>query len=247
MVATNMRRSFRNLQACLMIALGSGFPRKGLDIKLGDVVVSAPRNNGVGIATYWIDGDQPKRQATSEVLLSTVRRLRQSYEQGDGHNFGKYIDAMVEKYPRTRGKVCRTDVRRAVHFGLVMSGNSVFESAEARDNLIQQCPEALSLENQSYGLLNVFPGRMHTILGVCNYGDSESASELTLCSAASAAAYAKDFVVNLCSENDYTEDKPFRRETYYDAMSTEKGWRANLVERGGKKADDMELEDWVVL
>lgn len=48
-IATNMLNSFHNIRIGLMVGIGGGIPSKSHDIRLGDVVVSAPRDGEGGV------------------------------------------------------------------------------------------------------------------------------------------------------------------------------------------------------
>lgn len=50
-VATNMLNSFPNIRIGLMVGIGGGVPSENHDIRLGDVVVSAPRSGESGMYT----------------------------------------------------------------------------------------------------------------------------------------------------------------------------------------------------
>ncbi|CAG7952008.1 unnamed protein product [Penicillium salamii] len=51
-VATNMLASFPNIRIGLMVEIGGGIPNASHDIRLGDVVVSAPRGGESGVFQY---------------------------------------------------------------------------------------------------------------------------------------------------------------------------------------------------
>lgn len=51
-VAKDMSRSFPNVRIVLMVGVGGGAPSKDHDIRLGDVVVSAPGNGNGGVLQY---------------------------------------------------------------------------------------------------------------------------------------------------------------------------------------------------
>ncbi|KAJ5869012.1 hypothetical protein N7455_003953 [Penicillium solitum] len=51
-VATNMVNSFHNIRIGLMVGIGGGVPSESHDIRLGDVVVSAPRDGESGLFQY---------------------------------------------------------------------------------------------------------------------------------------------------------------------------------------------------
>ncbi|KAL0942879.1 g-protein beta wd-40 repeats containing [Colletotrichum truncatum] len=51
-VAKDMCRTFTNLKVHLMVGIGGGAPSKKHDIRLGDVVVSTPRDGNGGVFQY---------------------------------------------------------------------------------------------------------------------------------------------------------------------------------------------------
>ncbi|KAJ5656158.1 hypothetical protein N7507_008108 [Penicillium longicatenatum] len=51
-VATNMLNSFHNIRIGLMVGIGGGVPSESHDIRLGDIVVSAPRGSEGGVFQY---------------------------------------------------------------------------------------------------------------------------------------------------------------------------------------------------
>jgi hypothetical protein len=51
-VARDMLHSFPNLRIGLMVGIGGGAPSPKHDIRLGDIVVSAPRNGKGGVFQY---------------------------------------------------------------------------------------------------------------------------------------------------------------------------------------------------
>lgn len=50
--ASNMKRSFPNINFCLLVGIGGGVPSKEYDIRLGDVVVSAPTGSYPGVIQH---------------------------------------------------------------------------------------------------------------------------------------------------------------------------------------------------
>lgn len=54
-VAANMLNSFHNIRIGLMVGIGGGVPSKSHDIRLGDIVVSAPRDGRGGVFQYDFD------------------------------------------------------------------------------------------------------------------------------------------------------------------------------------------------
>ncbi|KAF5000813.1 hypothetical protein FGRMN_1421 [Fusarium graminum] len=50
--ASNMKRTFPNIEFCLLVGIGGGAPTKDCDIRLGDVVVSLPIGRYPGVIQY---------------------------------------------------------------------------------------------------------------------------------------------------------------------------------------------------
>jgi nucleoside phosphorylase len=115
-VATNMLRSFPNVRIGLMVGIGGGAPSKKHDIRLGDIVVSAPRDGEGGVFQYdfgkTIQGQ--KFQETRilnqppALLRAAVGRLKTQYER-KGHLFEEIIGGILEKSPRLQKKYKRPE------------------------------------------------------------------------------------------------------------------------------------------
>ncbi|KAL6892962.1 hypothetical protein HDV57DRAFT_209273 [Trichoderma longibrachiatum] len=110
-VAKDMLHSFPNIKVGLMVGIGGGAPSKKHDIRLGDVVVSAPRNGAGGVFQYDFgkaiqDGafnttgflNQPP-----PLLRTAVNGLETHYEI-NGHQLEEAIGEVLEKKPRLRRK-----------------------------------------------------------------------------------------------------------------------------------------------
>src|SRR6266702_5404251 len=167
-VATNMRLTFGNLQVCLVLGIGSGFSNEGLDIQLGDVVVSKPTTDSVGLV--MIGGHQTTLEPPSELLLSSACRLRRTYKD-QGHGLSRHLQEMLQKRHRMKQRYSRPttgDANRespVIHYGCVASGNHVLENTKARDVLVQINGGILSHETNARGAMNEFPGCVHVIMG----------------------------------------------------------------------------------
>ncbi|KID85906.1 Ankyrin repeat-containing domain protein [Metarhizium guizhouense ARSEF 977] len=115
-VAANMMRTFPKIKIGLMVGIGGGAPHHKHDIRLGDVVVSVPRNRFGGVFHYnfgkSIQGK--KFQETKHLnrppssLLAAVNGLRSQYAIG-GHPLKKNIDDVLEKYPDLQEEYSRPD------------------------------------------------------------------------------------------------------------------------------------------
>lgn len=67
-VATNMPNSFPNVRIGLMVGIGGGVPSEKHDVRLGDGVVSAPRDCDGGVFEY--DFASQYRASASSILGS---------------------------------------------------------------------------------------------------------------------------------------------------------------------------------
>ncbi|KAF3391660.1 hypothetical protein F1880_007668 [Penicillium rolfsii] len=106
-VAKDLSRSFPNVRIGLMVGIGRGAPSRKHDIRLGDIVVSAPGRGHGGVFQYdfgkTIQGrtfhttgilNQPPR-----FLRTAVNGLRTDYES-KGHRLEEAINNVLEKNPR---------------------------------------------------------------------------------------------------------------------------------------------------
>ncbi|KAL7956479.1 ankyrin repeat-containing domain protein [Trichoderma compactum] len=113
-VAKDMLHSFPNIRIGLMVGIGGGAPSSKHDIRLGDIVVSAPRDGIGGVFQYdfgkAIRGggfhttgflNQPPT-----FLRTAVNGLQADYEI-NGHQLEEAINSILEKMPRLRRKYGR--------------------------------------------------------------------------------------------------------------------------------------------
>ncbi|KAH8669332.1 hypothetical protein BGZ61DRAFT_521991 [Ilyonectria robusta] len=115
-VARDMMHSFPNIRVGLMVGIGGGAPSKKHDIRLGDIVVSAPREGKGGVLQYDFGKtiqDQSFRPTgflnqPPAVLLTAVTVISGQYES-DGHSLEEEINNILRKKPRLRKKYSRPD------------------------------------------------------------------------------------------------------------------------------------------
>ncbi|KAF1348569.1 nucleoside phosphorylase domain-containing protein [Delphinella strobiligena] len=107
-VARDMLHSFPNVRIGLMVGIGGGAPSAKHDIRLGDVVVSSPNNDGTG-GVFQYDYGKAIQDRTLErtgylnqppVLLRTALNGLRSIYESDGHGIQEAIDTIVAKKPR---------------------------------------------------------------------------------------------------------------------------------------------------
>jgi nucleoside phosphorylase len=111
-----MMHSFPNIRIGLMVGIGGGAPSPKHDIRLGDIVVSAPREGKGGLFQYDFgktiqdQSFQPTGflNQPPAVLRSAVTGLRAHYES-NGHKLEENIDNTFQKKPRLRKNYSRPD------------------------------------------------------------------------------------------------------------------------------------------
>lgn len=114
--AKDMLHTFINIRIGLMVGIGGGAPTPKNDIRLGDIVVSSPRNGKSGVFQY--DFGKTIQAQTFQttgflnqpptVLRTAVSGLKSQYEL-DGHQLKEAIDSTLEKRPRLQTRYKRPD------------------------------------------------------------------------------------------------------------------------------------------
>ena len=115
-VARDMLHSFPNVRIGLMVGIGGGAPSSKHDIRLGDIVVSAPRN-GKGAVSQYDFGKTIQDQSflTTSVLdqpptmlRTAVSGLRAKYE-AEGNQIQECVDIVLEYKTRLQRNYGRPD------------------------------------------------------------------------------------------------------------------------------------------
>ncbi|PKK46144.1 hypothetical protein CI102_8364 [Trichoderma harzianum] len=113
-VARDMLHSFPNIRIGLMVGIGGGAPSKKHDIRLGDIVISAPRDEKGGVFQYDF-GKTVQQQSFQHigflnqppmVLRTAVSGLRSQYEL-KGHQLDLTISKILENRKRLKRKYSR--------------------------------------------------------------------------------------------------------------------------------------------
>jgi nucleoside phosphorylase len=116
-VASDMLHSFPNVRIGLMVGIGGGAPSRDHDIRLGDVVVSSPRDGNSGVFQYDV-GKTIQNQNFQHtrflnqpptVLRTALSGLKTQYEES-GHWIDEAINNILEKKPRLKQKYKRLDL-----------------------------------------------------------------------------------------------------------------------------------------
>ncbi|KAH0535997.1 hypothetical protein FGG08_007114, partial [Glutinoglossum americanum] len=113
-VARDMLHSFPNIRIGLMVGIGGGAPSRKHDIRLGDIVVSSPRNGNSGVFQYDFGKtiQDQSFQVTGflnqppMVLQAAVNGLKAQYER-KGNRFEEVIHSILEENPRLQRKYRR--------------------------------------------------------------------------------------------------------------------------------------------
>ncbi|KAL6406257.1 hypothetical protein AUP68_10427 [Ilyonectria robusta] len=113
-VAKGMLTSFPNVRIGLMVGIGGGAPSPKNDIRLGDIVVSTPRDGHGGVFQYdfgkTIQGQTFQTlgflNQPPEPLRAAIADIRAEYEL-DGHQLEEAITGVFDQRPRLRRKYQR--------------------------------------------------------------------------------------------------------------------------------------------
>ncbi len=115
-VAGDMLHSFPNVRIGLMVGIGGGAPSSKHDIRLGDIVVSAPCDGEGGVFQYDF-GKTIQNQSFQQtrflnqpptVLRTAVSGLKAQYER-KGHQLEAAVNSILKGNPRLRQKYKRPD------------------------------------------------------------------------------------------------------------------------------------------
>ncbi|KAL7948778.1 purine and uridine phosphorylase [Trichoderma barbatum] len=142
-VAGDMSHNFPNIKIRLMVGIGGGAPSERHDIRLGDIVVSAPRDGKSGVLQYDFGKtvqDQPFQMTRildqpPMVLRSAISGLIAQYEH-QGHRLEETIDNILERTPNMQNNYCRPpgSSDRLYHSTFVHPLNSASDCAELCDD-----------------------------------------------------------------------------------------------------------------
>jgi nucleoside phosphorylase len=113
-VARDMMHSFPNVRIGLIVGIGGGAPSVKHDIRLGDIVVSAPRKGMSGVCQFNLSTTIREQRLTPTghlnqpptALRTAVVGLRARYES-DGHQIQKRVDEILARKPRLQKRYGR--------------------------------------------------------------------------------------------------------------------------------------------
>lgn len=115
-VAQNMARTFPHIRVGLLVGIGGGIPNreKGVDIRLGDVVVSQPAGEHGGVIQYAKGKLQGDRETTEveflregslnkpPLFLLNALSMLQSYHETDESRIPTYLRDMLNRKPKMK-------------------------------------------------------------------------------------------------------------------------------------------------
>lgn len=116
-VARDMLHSFPNVRIGLMVGIGGGAPSSKHDIRLGDIVVSAPRHGESGVFQYDF-GKTIQNQSfqptgflnqTPMVLRTAINGIKAEHKR-KGHQIEQAINGVLQESPRLRRDYKRPDM-----------------------------------------------------------------------------------------------------------------------------------------
>lgn len=94
-----------------------------------------------------------------------------------------------DREPRENGELV------VIHYGTIASGNQVMRNAAQRDRVSADLKGVLCFEMEAAGLMNSFPCLV--VRGICDYADSHKNKEWQAYAAGTAAAWAKEMLLEI--------------------------------------------------
>ncbi|KAF4967772.1 hypothetical protein FSARC_4746 [Fusarium sarcochroum] len=221
-VLTNMTRTFPSIQFGLVVGIGGGVPGK-VDIRLGDIVVGT-RVMQYDLEKVMTGGEIQRiatPKFPESFLRSAVMALRARHELQPSRVPTILQERMSSHaeycHPRTPDRLFRASYRHRdsafechdcdqsqlkeretrrnqdpmIHHGGIASGNRVMKDAAVRDHLAREL-DVVCFEMEAAGLMDVLP--CLPIRGICDYSDSHKSKEWQRYAAATAGAYAREFL-----------------------------------------------------
>ncbi|KAI5461570.1 hypothetical protein BGZ63DRAFT_238265 [Mariannaea sp. PMI_226] len=221
-VLTNLTRTFPAIRQGLMVGIGGGVPSR-TDIRLGDIVVGT-RVMQYDLVKVVGDGKVRRTavpKIPDYSLRTGVTSLRAKHElepsrvpyilrerMGSHADYGRprTPDLLFRAtYPHnsllTNCDKCdelklilrstRTSDDPTIHYGAIASGNQVMRDAITRDDVARELG-IICFEMETAGLMDIIP--CLPIRGICDYSDSHKAKDWQRYAAATAAAYAREFL-----------------------------------------------------
>ncbi|GFG03981.1 Pfs domain protein [Aspergillus lentulus] len=206
-MASEIQRDLRSIKTGLLVGVGAGIPRYGYDIRLGDVVVATPTENNSGVCGYDMIKVEPEQiilkqwqNAPNRHIRSAITGLRATQETTARFmsNLDRFRSKTFPQRPVPPANVlCGSSTQPRepiIHYGCILSGNSVIKSARRRDELAREY-NAIAIEMEAAGMMNILP--VAVIRGISDWADAEKNDVWQEYAAATAAAVAKELLAFL--------------------------------------------------
>ncbi|KAF4950551.1 hypothetical protein FGADI_8110 [Fusarium gaditjirri] len=220
-VLSNMRMTFPNIEIGLMVGIGGGVPLKA-DIRLGDIVVGVrvmQYDMGKTLTNGFPWTGAPKiPNSTIRTVISNLRSrhelsgsrvptiLREKMGSYDAYSRPSEPDRLFQKSyhhgdpalscdkcdsSKLETRKMRLSTDPAIYYGGIGSANTVMKDSNLRDEIAREL-DVLCFEMEAAGLMDIMP--CLPIRGICDYSDSHKSKEWQRYAAATAAAYAYEFL-----------------------------------------------------
>ncbi|KNG81171.1 tetratricopeptide repeat domain protein [Aspergillus nomiae NRRL 13137] len=203
-------RDLPNLEMGLLVGIAGGIPSPTRDIRLGDVAVAVPEADRPGVVGYDLgkagENDifelKHWQNATHPLLRSVINVIRARNESG----FLRHLCILEERpefqkpgNPRISDswswdQQSRSTTHPMIHYGTILSGNSVIKSQVKRDHLRDKYG-GIAVEMEAAGIMTRLP--VAVIRGISDFADSSKNDAWQPYAAITAAAYAKEVLVKL--------------------------------------------------
>ncbi|KAI1030016.1 hypothetical protein LB504_010443 [Fusarium proliferatum] len=236
-VLTNLTRTFTSIYLSLMVGIGGGVPGEDFDIRLGDIVVGTRVvQHDLGKITEGGQIQHTAVPRTLAHLIGKALSLLQAEHQPHSSRIPFILEEKFREHPayarpttadrlfssayrhNPRAPTCdkcspSALVRRSerstenpyIYYGTIASGNQVMKSSTVRDKVSQEL-NAICFEMEAAGLSDICPSL--SVRGICDYSDSHKSKEWQEYAAATAAAFAREFVEKLAPTEELTPSTP---------------------------------------
>ncbi|KAG2005304.1 hypothetical protein GB937_008847 [Aspergillus fischeri] len=199
-MVAEVKRDLPNLQFGLLVGVAGGIPSSTRDIQLGDVAVAVPEGDRPGVVGYDLGkaGEDDRfelkhwQSATHPLLRSVINITRARNEFGFWRHL-RIVDDLAE-FQRPDGRPANPKV----HYGTILSGNSVIKSKARRDYLKDRYG-GIAVEMEAAGMMSRLP--VAVIRGISDFADCDKNDGWQPYAAITAAAYAKELLVRLPGES----------------------------------------------
>ncbi|CVL11245.1 related to vegetatible incompatibility protein HET-E-1 [Fusarium proliferatum] len=225
-VLTNLTRTFTSIYLSLMVGIGGGVPSEDFDIRLGDIVVGTRVvQHDLGKITEGGQIHHTAVPRTLAHLIGKALSLLQAEHQPHSSRIPVILEKKLREYPAytrptTADRLFSPDYRHDsqaqscnecsasalvkrserstdnphIYYGTIASGNQVIKNSTVRDRVAQDL-NAICFEMEAAGLNDICPSL--SVRGICDYSDSHKSKEWQEYAAATAAAFAREFLEKL--------------------------------------------------